>query len=400
MLMRRLFVAVLLFAIPLDVQAQRLRAVAPDNVPAPYRALYSGLSAGLDQWLAYLNTRKPVTGHDITFGAEVITANTNRGESLLRPDAIVGTRVFLDRLAQMGVEGASISIGYPMLDPSFPRSAEYLEFYRNVAREVRARNMSLHVETGVIFAGTAFASLPVDFSQLTLEQYVAGKRVMAERVLDAMRPDFLGLGSEPDTEAALSGLEELNDPDVFARSIQQIVTGLDKRGSQIGAGTGTWSPLRFAERIAEIPELDAITIHIYPVWKTPIENATLVSAIARTKGKRITLDEAWLYKALPNEAASIAANEAIFKRDAFDFWTPLDMKFFTVLARLAQVEGIDFVSPFWSTLFFGNLRWNGNLEQLSYPAVAQRLNEAALPNIVSGRLTELGKHYQSIIRTQ
>ena len=38
-------------------------------------------------------------------------------------------------------------------------------------------------------------------------------------------------------------------------------------------------------------------------------------------------------------------------------------------------------------------------EGLSYPAVAQRLNEAALPNIVSGRLTELGKHYQSIIRT-
>ncbi|MGZ8866836.1 MAG: hypothetical protein ACXW2P_00730 [Thermoanaerobaculia bacterium] len=381
------------------VHAQRRRAVSPSDVPAPYRTLYSGLDAGLDKWLAYLDTRTPVAGHRITFGAEVITANTNRGSALLRPEALAGVRLFLDRLADMGVQGASISIGYPMLDPSFPRSDEYLAFYREVAREVRSRSMKLHVETGVVFANTPFSDLAVDFSQLTLARYVAGKRVMAERILEHMRPDFLGLGGEPDTEAGLTGLEELNDADVYANALREVVEGLDKGATVVGAGVGTWSPIQFAQRLVEVQELDAITLHIYPLWKMPIENATLIPALARAKGKRVTLDEAWLYKAVPAEAANIAANDAIFRRDAFDFWSPLDVKFLTTITRLAEVEGIDFVSPFWSTYFFGSIKWSSSLEQSPYSTVVERVNEAAVANLLAGRLTPLGEHYKQLIRT-
>jgi hypothetical protein len=398
MLMRVLAVALaVIVAVPAG--AQRRRAVAPSpNVPTPYRDLYAGLSSGLDQWMAYLNTRTPVRNHDITFAAEVITANTNRGSALLRSDALPGVRLFLDRLKAMGVEAASISIGYPMLDPSFPRSSEYLSFYREVAREVRQRNMKLHVETGVVFTGTAFSDLDVDFSRLTLGQYIEGKRVMAERVLDAMRPDFLGLGGEPDTEAALTGLRELNDPDNYANALQVVIAGLDKKGAVVGAGVGTWSPLSFAQKLVRVEGLDAITLHIYPIWRAPIENATLISALARQNGKRLTLDEAWLYKALPSEATNIAANEAIFKRDAFDFWSPLDEKFLTTMVKLAEVEGIDVVSPFWSTFFFGSLTWTPALEAASYATVVQRVNEAAVANLVAGRRTPLGEHYRRLIR--
>ncbi len=390
---------VLMVLISLPVAAQRRRSVSPSPVvPAEYRVLYASLSSGLDQWLAYLNTRSPMAGHRTTFGAEVITANTNRGTALLRADALAGVRLFLDRLAEMGVEGASISIGYPMLDPSFPRNDEYMAFYREVARETRRRHMKLHVELGVVFANTAFADLDVDFSHLTLAQYTAGKRAMAARVLEEMQPDFLGLGGEPDTEAALTGLRELNDPDVHANTIQKIVDGLDKRGATLGAGVGTWSPLPFAQRLADVRGLDAMTLHIYPIWKAPIQNATLIAALARAKGKRLTLDEAWLYKATATEATSIAANEAIFRRDAFDFWTPLDMKFLSAITRLAEVEGIEFVSPFWSTLFFGSIAWDPGSDDLSYSAVVQRVNQAAVANLVAGRLTPLGEHYKALIR--
>jgi hypothetical protein len=394
--MRRILPLILLAALP--VEAQRRRAVTPGAVPPAYRVLYNALNSGLDQWMAYLNTRTPIPGHRTVFGTEVITANTNRGPALLGPDALPGTRLFLDRLADMGVEGASISIGYPMLDPSFPRSDEYLAFYREVAREVRHRKMKLHVETGVVFTNTPFADIDVDFSQLTLAQYIAGKRVMMARILEHMQPDFLGLGGEPDTEAALTGLEELNDPDVYANAVRQIAEGLDRGATKVGAGVGTWSPLAFAQRLVEIEALDAITVHIYPIWKMPIENATFIPALARAKGKRLTLDEAWLYKAGPGEATSVAANEAIFRRDAFDFWTPLDMKFLTVMARLAAVEGIDYVSPFWATYFFASLAWDPALEQLPYNALVQRLNEAAVANIVAGRRSRLGEHYRELIR--
>jgi hypothetical protein len=220
---------------------------------------------------------------------------------------------------------------------------------------------------------------------------------MAQRILEHMNPDFLGLGGEPDTEAALTGLTALNDPNVYAGSIASIIDGLDRRTTVIGAGVGTWSPLAFAERLADVDALDAITIHIYPIWKAPIENATLISAIARAKGKRITLDEAWLYKAATAEATDVAANERVFRRDPFDFWAPLDNKFLSVIARLAEVEGIDFVSPFWTTYFFGMLRWEPALEDLPYSVLVQRVNERAVENLVAGRLSPVGEHYKSII---
>ena len=390
---------VLLVVFSLDAEAQRRRSVSRiPLVPAAYLALYQGLDSGLDQWNAYLDTRAPKPGHTITFGAELITANTNRGSALLNSGALPGVRLFLDRLQEMDVEAASISIGYPMLDPSFPRSEEYLAFYREVAREVRQRNMRLHVETGVVFAGTAFSDLDVDFSNLTLPQYIAGKRTMADLILEHLRPDFLGLGGEPDTEASLTGLQQLNDPETYANVISEVLSGLDKRGAVIGAGVGTWSPLEFAQRLVAIQGLDAITIHIYPIWRTAIENATLISALARENDKQITMDEAWLYKAVPSEATSVAANEAIFKRDAFDFWSPLDMKFLSVITKLARVEGISYVSPFWSTLFFGTIPWSPQTDAMPYSAVVQRLNEVAVANLVAGRRTELGDHYAMLIR--
>ena len=80
--------------------AQRRRSVErTPAVPIHYRELYDALDAGLDKWMAYLESRQPVPGHDVTYGAEVLPANVNRGSALLSPQALAGVEVYLDRLA-------------------------------------------------------------------------------------------------------------------------------------------------------------------------------------------------------------------------------------------------------------------------------------------------------------
>src|SRR5581483_7703039 len=72
---------------------------------------------------------------------------------------------------------------------------------------------------------------------------------------------------------------------------------------------------------------------------------------ARAAGKRIIIDEAWLYKMRPGGSTAIADDTAIFMRDAFDFFAPLDQQFLRYIDDLARVERIEFVSPVWSTYF-------------------------------------------------
>ena len=62
----------------------------------------------------------------------------------------------LDGFSQMGVGGVVLAIKFPLVEPDFPRSAEYLQFFKQVANEVRGHRMKLLVESGALFSGTAF----------------------------------------------------------------------------------------------------------------------------------------------------------------------------------------------------------------------------------------------------
>src|SRR3990172_4829678 len=65
----------------------------------------------------------------------------NIGEPLFREQTWPAVILNLDRLQQLGVRGVKVAVKYPVLIPSFPRSADYLEFYRRVGQEVRRRNL-------------------------------------------------------------------------------------------------------------------------------------------------------------------------------------------------------------------------------------------------------------------
>lgn len=394
--MRRALVVALLVAF--SAEAQKQRAVRPPvGVPPAYRQLYLYLDNALTYFQNRIDTVPGVPKNDVLFAAELITANGNRGTDLLAAQTLPGVRVNLDALQRLGVNAAAVTVVYPLLDPSYPRHADYLDFYKGVAAEVRSRRMKLIVKASVAFAGTTFSNVNVDYSSLTASKYAGIKRDMAATLLRELTPDYLNLVGEPDTEASLTKLTALNDAAAYTSILNSILTGLDRGRTKIGAGTGSWTSPSFAESFARSTSIDYVDIHLYPVWPFATDNALAIADAAHRYGKSVAMTEVWLYKASPDENGGIAATADIFKRDTFSFWEPLDAKFLRVIASFARREHLEFVSPFWSAYFFGNVTYGPSTAGLSYAQLSALANQAAAQGMVAGQATPLGADYASVI---
>ncbi|HYN05347.1 MAG TPA: hypothetical protein VE359_23070 [Vicinamibacteria bacterium] len=343
---------------------------APE-VPTRYRELHGGLTRALDGWEGFM-ARRPAGGERPVWAGELLVANANRGEELVRPGAIEGVRLFLDRFASLGLDGVTVSVNYPLMDPDFPRARDYEAFYREVAREVRLRKLTLDVESGVLFANTAFSQVRYDYGALSWDRFVRGRRAHTEAILRSMSPDFLNIGAEPDTEARLAGKERLNDPEGRAEMIRTILSGLDRGRTRMAAGIGTWGDTAFVRAYLSSTDLDAIALHVYPVGRRTLATTYEAIEMARQARKPVLVDECWLYKAGPGEGQGIAANESVFQRDLWSFWAPLDQRFLGLVDRFARQEGVVFVSPFWSHQYFAYLEYDPSLDGRPYREVNAR----------------------------
>lgn len=376
---------------------RRRPAAPPASVPAAYRTLYKVLETDLDRFDRYLATR-PSKDRPIAFASELSTANGNRGPDLIKPRAIDGVRLELDRLAGLGVKGVTIAVSYPLLLETFPRSEEYLAFYQSVMKECRERGMKVDIEAGVVFSNTPFSPFTYDFSTLTFERWKTELRTFSATILRELAPDYLNLGSEPDTSATLTGLEELNDPDRYVELINFVLAGVDRRKTLIGAGSGTWSTPENVRRLASQTSVDFISLHLYPVWPSALENAAVMAQIATQHGKRVIVDEAWLYKTVRGEGSGpIAATADIFRRDMYSFWSPLDQKFLATLVNFARVEGVEFISPFWSLYYYSYIQYTPALESKSYQEHLELHYPGVLENMIAGRLSPTGARWKALI---
>lgn len=370
---------------------------AQQEIPEKYKSLYGQYKSGLERYNTYLdrNIKKPTSA--VCFGAELLAANSNRGEDLLNPRALKEVELCLDRFVELGIQGATVAIGYPMLTDNLQRSEEYLAFYKKVAEMVRSRHMKLCVKLHVLFSGTVYSSLKVDFSSLTLEKLAAGKRLMAERVIGELAPDYLTLGGEPDTEAKLTGLKGLGDPVAYAGTVHSILKDLKKGNALVGVGQGTWITPDFAKAYAKT-DVDFINIHVYPFGKRVLDVLNQICAIARDGKKRLILDECWPYKVSPGEGLGVAASAAIYRRDEYGFWEPVDKLFLESMAKVASQNNIEYISPFWSHCFFGSLKYDPSDEQLSYKELNGRFLQAVSTAMQAGTFSGLGRFYSDVIR--
>jgi hypothetical protein len=366
----------------------------PSGVPESYRAAYGEIAAELDRQLPFVSLPWGGKRTATAFGVELLVANSNRGPELLHEQVMAGVGLTLDRLTELGVRCVALSLQYPVLTRGYPRSADYREFYRRVAAEVRRRGLAIVAEMGSAFAEPELGRLG-DVRGVRRDALNAGLREMAEAIVADIRPDFFTVLTEPDTLARNTGLTFT--PAEFARTVAHVVRGLPHDGVRLGAGAGTWSAHDYFKELALLPELDYLDLHIYPVQHGFASDRALKAAeTARARGKGVSIGEAWLYKASGREWRTVSAVEA-FGRDAFAFWRPLDQDFIRLVIELARRIDAEFCSFFWMKYLYAYLPLTPETAGLSPGERMQASDRAAAENIQAGRLSPTGERFRSLI---
>jgi hypothetical protein len=370
------------------------------EVPEEYEAIYDELDVKLAELEAYLDENGEGRSGDTVFSVELVIANANRGEALLYQQTFAAIQRTLQSLQDLGVGGITLSVQYPVLNPDFPRSSEYVDFYRDVATEVKSHGFILIVETTSVFPNPEISSLGVDYSGLTLDEYMGEKRAMVETVLRELAPDYLTIENEPITQQINTGLDF--SVANLTRIVNHILSGLDRAGAKIGAGAGSWDDLAYFESLAANTGLDYLDMHFYPIQGDLVAGrAELVSEMARSAGKSLAVNETWLYKAAGSELSAgqnIAMAADIFARDAYSFWAPLDRAFLEVMVKLSRYLELEFMSPFWMQYLYAYLEYDTSTQGMGYAEVQSAMGREAWRNIDYGVLSPTGETYRDLIR--
>ena len=265
------------------------------TVPYRYRSLYNELYTKLDSLRSRVNKGWDGRKSDVSFGVELLVTNSNRGEVLLTDRVFKATRLTLDRLKDLGVQGVALSIQYPILTSAFPRAAEYRLFYKRVAREIRRMGFKLIVEIGTTFREPEFSKLKVNYHGLTMKRFRDELSEMAAVIATDMQPDYLTLFTEPETQSQNTGLNFTVKE--FSATVGHVARSLNHHRVRLGAGAGTWDDMAYFQALARIPELDYLDLHVYPILRDFVMNrVTQLNALARRHNKRVSIGEAWLYK--------------------------------------------------------------------------------------------------------
>jgi len=367
----------------------------PGQVPEPYRVIYRELESELSQLNPIIAAPGGRKSGPTAFGVELLVANSNRGADLLNAQVLQATTLTLDRLKQIGVKSVSLSIQYPILTRSFPETPAYREFYRKVAAKVRQHGLLLVVEMGTMFREPEFSRVPVDYKGLTRDVFNAGLREMAVAVIADIHPDYLTVLSEPDTLARNTGLAF--SASQFAATVTSAVRGVDPGSTWLGAGAGTWIALDYFKALADIPELNYLDLHIYPIQHGFASNRVLrATEAAKARGKRVAIGEAWLYKVSNREFGRINPVEA-FARDAYSFWQPLDERFVATVANLAHTIQAEFCSFFWMNLLYAYVDYTPETSRLAPAQLMQVSRAAAAEKILAGTLSGTGERFKNLI---
>ena len=234
---------------------------------------------------------------------------------MLDSSVVNAASLYLDAYNSLGVKAVDIAIQYPILVNEFPKSADYLNFYKQVIKEIRDRNLKIIIGCQSTFCDTVFGDLDVDefYIGLTTERYKSEKKQMLETIINELHPDYLTVETEPSTQATNLGLDF--SPQSVTEYIQYFLNGLDKKGVLIGGGAGTWDSLDYINLISQQSGIDYIDFHIYPIVKDfVIDKVFKIDSLAAFYNKKLVLGECWLHKANADDFAVLDPPE-IFVRD-------------------------------------------------------------------------------------
>jgi hypothetical protein len=372
-------------------------------IPSEFSGHYSFLDSQLSVAENYVATRWTGEKNATTFSTELLAANGNQGERLLTEQAWQSILFNIERIQFLGVSAVKIKVGYPILVPTFPRSAEYLQLFKRVGQELKKRNLRFLIQMTSTFTEPAFSSVPVApyYAGLTWERFKQEMIQMAQTIINEIQPDYLTLSNEPGTQQANTGL--IFNVSTFTELIQSMLKDLNRGQTLIGAGAGTWEDLAYFQSLAQNATLDYIDIHIYPINQDYlIERVTKIAQLAKNFNKKLFIGETWLYKTLDRElrGAAVAAAPTLFARDVFSFWESLDVRFIKLMVTLAHYLKVDFLSFFWMRYFFGYVEYTERTKNLTPTQLFNLANQEASKNMQLNppKLTQTGLTFQQVIK--
>jgi hypothetical protein len=390
------------------------------SAPASFTATCTQLEGYLSSFNSTIQSQWNGSQPPVAFGAELTAADANRGLSvLISPTSIHSVELQLDGLVNVGVQTVVVGVSFPILYPPFyqynndPQDyATVVSFYQKVMTQARQRGLKVVVEASVLFPDMA-TDLPLTayYATLSSDDVTAGRGQNALNVAQLLAPDWLNLGSEPDTQAALLGLSQPYTPQQYAAEISTIVAQLRGAGINgkplVGAGVGTWSPNATDFISDEVGTgLDYIDLHIYSVNLGFLADAATDFDLAIMSGKGVALSEAWMRKVNDSQLEglgdfgieSLLSSSTTTSLDNFSFWSPLDSEFLTDLADLAYWKNLYYISPYPIQFLFAYLDYNSTIgmtpDQIN--AAETPLFTAALQN---GTLSATGEAYSALIKT-
>lgn len=378
-------------------------------VPSAYADLYRDLDSQLTAFDSRITREWNGSTYPTDAGAELSTANGNRGMQVLAPNTRLGVVAELNALKSLGLRSVVVAIQYPLLNrpylDSISRTADYdgyLNFYKFVADEVRSRGMRLVVESGPVFPGVYSLGSGLDvarhYAAVTDQQYIQARAAMAGLIAREIQPDYLQIGAEPDTEAQITGRSTLRSASVYAGFVGAAlaeVRAANVPHVQFGAGIGTWLPngRDFIDAYVRAG-VDFIDLHVYPVNRNFLENTIAYADAAIAQGRKVIIAEAWLLKMRDSElgVASPAADAAIFARDAWSFWAPLDQKFLAVFTKFGHWKQLQVFSAFWTRYLFAYVDYETSKDKSSDQLILDS-STAAAAAIVGNRPSSTGQAF-------
>lgn len=369
---------------------------AADPVPAVYQPLYAEVSGLVSSMEATVDSQWNGTKHPVEFGANLLSANTGRGPSLLNPYALYGILTEAARLKMLGTKMVHIGVGYPTLLPRYysdsAQAQKYIDLYKTMVAELKTMGLKVAISSG------PEPNLPY-YKTLSLDAYIQGRVDVLSIIANQVRPDYLIMVSEPDVEAGFSG-HAMNDVASGRRLIEAAlpaVAAARSAGLEVGAGVGTWQAngASFVESFSQT-DIDFIDLHIFPINMRFFSNAITFASMAKARGKAVSISQAWLYKVGTSELAAMSFDRAA-TRDPLSFWAPLDSRFLEALVKTSHLIESKFTVAQWSRYFFHYLTW----EQAAGLTPEQQTAASvgfATQNMLNGIYTPTAMAYAAVIR--
>ncbi|SPE55143.1 exported hypothetical protein [Verrucomicrobia bacterium] len=418
------------------------------QVPPEFTDLYAELEGYLTNFDATLDTNWNGTLSDCLMAATLMPATSAGRDWSSAGDASTDTNFlndmvvpYLDALQALGIKSIKFAIQFPILYQPFYAAtngenypAGYtntFNFYSNLVVLLRQRGIKIIIPTESIIAGNGADTTTYERS-LTFPQFVAGRSALIQTIARYLKPDYLILQSEPETEAANLPANLGNQITNAAADMLMIsnfltdlqTAGLRSSNTIIGAGCGTAQSdfTNFLAGFTTLPGLDLLDIHVYQINHFPITgvdelqriiqmaDAAHVTNAIHPNGMRVGIGEYWLYKQANMEYGSTNLGANTFRgRNVYSCFSPLDREMQLCMVKVAHYEQFDFIDPYWTEYFFSYLDYtqmqtyvqsliNSNLSSDAIGLMLQNTNQSLVfPALLAGQQTATAQGYAEYI---